>query len=410
MAIDFSLSEDQTLVLEAVRSLAEGELAPRMREHEKAGAVPKSLRRVFAEAGMDRARFPEELGGLAIGDATQVLVNEALARADAGAAVALQSTDAVAVALEELAEEGVRARLLAELAGGAPGERWGALVLASELGAAPLVATPSGDGFRLNGVVAFGACVEGAAVTVVAAALAGLDGSDDGGEGADLPAFFALLGVPEGVTVEAMGPRSGLEAAPLYRVRFDGARVDAASRLGRFGDRVAERQAQRRLFARLGVHNAARCVGVMDAAWQYARDYASERQAFGKPIGHFQALAFMLADMATLTDASRWLVWRAACALDAGSKRALQQAAEAVAQAYESVNRVAEDALQILGGAGFVQDYPAEKWMRDARSLSLMYGTQALASRVLGLELMGGAATAGADELLPFAGLQAPIA
>ncbi len=408
MAIDFSLTEDQTLVLEAVRALAEGELAPRMRDHEKAGAVPKSLRRVFAEAGMDRARFPEELGGLAIGDATQVLVNEALARADAGAAVALQSTDAVAVVLEELAEEGVRARLLAELAGGAPGERWGALVLASELGAAPLVATPSGDGFRLDGVVAFGACVEGAAVTVVAAVRAGADGG--GAEAADLPDFFALLGVPEGATVEAMGPRSGLEAAPLYRVRCDGVQVGAADRLGRFATPAEARQALRRLFARLGVHNAARCVGVMDAAWQYARDYASERQAFGKPIGHFQALAFMLADMATLTDASRWLVWRAACALDAGHKRALQQAAEAVAQAYESVNRVAEDALQILGGAGFVQDYPAEKWMRDARSLSLMYGTQALASRALGHELMGSAANAGADELLPFTGLQAPIA
>src|SRR5207249_1104758 len=106
-------------------------------------------------------------------------------------------------------------------------------------------------------------------------------------------------------------------------------------------------------------------------AFEHARKYAEERSAFGKPIGHFQAIAFLLADMATEIDGARALCWRACRALDTGADDAELRLAQAAAQAREMCAFVTSSAVQILGGAGFVQDHPVEKWMRDARQLAL---------------------------------------
>jgi alkylation response protein AidB-like acyl-CoA dehydrogenase len=125
---------------------------------------------------------------------------------------------------------------------------------------------------------------------------------------------------------------------------------------------------------RVQLVNSARSIGVARAAYEYAVQYAQERQAFGQPIAHHQAIAFMLADMSILVDSARVLLWQAAVMVDKGNN-ARKECAQALVQANTVTSRITIDSVQVLGGAGFVRDYPCEKWMRDARALSLLCST-----------------------------------
>jgi alkylation response protein AidB-like acyl-CoA dehydrogenase len=124
------------------------------------------------------------------------------------------------------------------------------------------------------------------------------------------------------------------------------------------------------MFLRGSLMNAARQVGLARASYEFALEYTQERKAFGKPVAHFQSIAFTLAEMAMDVDAARWMVWRAAVDLEKGRAGSLL---EAVTHANDCAWRVADNGVQLLGGAGFVQDYPVEKWMRDTKALAL-YG------------------------------------
>lgn len=393
MPIDFSLSEEQELICRTVEDFARAELREQMRAHEAAGGLSERTRRLAHELGLDRLNLPEAHGGHGADERLLALVNERLAWGDAGAAVALATWQPVLAALAALGggDAGGAARWYERVAALTESPSRAAVAfserLDTELPAAGFGcrAERRGGAYRLTGRKAFVTLAEGAALTLVAAQ------AEEG------PAVFAVEGAPEGLRTEPLAPRTGLQAAPLYDLVLDGVEVPAESRLP--GEDITG--ALRHFFARAAVQQAARCVGVMAAAWTTARDYAAEREAFGKPIAHFQAIAFMLADMATLTDASRWSVWQAAHALDAGGKRALRDAHCAVANAYAAAREVTEQAVQILGGAGFVEDYPAEKWMREARALTLGWGTDELALSVVAHELLDTADDAEPEALLP---------
>lgn len=120
----------------------------------------------------------------------------------------------------------------------------------------------------------------------------------------------------------------------------------------------------------------------MRAAYEYALDYTQERRAFGKPVAHFQAIAFTLADMLMDVESARWMVWRAAAMLEQGQPDPAL-CAQAAAHANEAAFRVADNCVQLLGGAGYMQDFPAEKWLRDTKALALLYGTDALHGEVI---------------------------
>jgi alkylation response protein AidB-like acyl-CoA dehydrogenase len=134
--------------------------------------------------------------------------------------------------------------------------------------------------------------------------------------------------------------------------------------------------------------DAARIVGMARAACEYAIKYSQERVAFGKPIGHFQSLAFLMSDMSTEVNAARWLVWRAGWAVDANHPNAHAMVSKAVAQANEMALFVTNNAVQILGGHGFIQDHPVEKWMRDARSHSILFGQTHLQRMIIAREAL----------------------
>jgi alkylation response protein AidB-like acyl-CoA dehydrogenase len=150
------------------------------------------------------------------------------------------------------------------------------------------------------------------------------------------------------------------------------------------------------MFARMQLATAARQVGLARASYEYALQYTQERVAFGKPVAHFQAVSFTLADMHMDVESARWMVWRAAAELDRGGADAVLSVAKAAVHANDAAWRVADHGVQLLGGAGFIQDYPVEKWMRDTKALAMLGGTDQLSQLVI----------AGLDDGIPTSAIQ----
>jgi alkylation response protein AidB-like acyl-CoA dehydrogenase len=373
--ISFDPTDDEKAIRDEVRKFAEGELRRLGRECEKSRAIPPGLRKTYADLGLATLDWPEAWGGAGLSAVARALVEEELARGDAGLAIALDLPGFAGLAARELASAEQAACLLPRLAQG----NGAALALAeadlgSEAGHLSTTAEPDGaGGFRLTGRKLFVFRADEADLFLVFAR------GDAGGP----PRAFVVERGASGLAVGREDDRIGLGAARSFELTLDGARVPAASELRPEGDPGA---AFDRFLARLWVVNAARQVGIARAATEYAVYYAQERQAFGKKIGQFQGVAFKIADMAMDADSARWLVWRAAWALDRGLGRdeLLKRAALAAAHANEAAIRCAIDCVQVLGGAGFVEDYPAEKWMREARALAEIGGNDPLRGHLAG--------------------------
>ena len=344
--IDFELPEELVLLRETARSFARAELAPREREHESARSVAPEVRERFEKTGLPRVELPEELGGAGLGALASVLVLEELAASDAGAALALDPLGPALPALAELGDAALHAL---------------AAPLLATRGARAVLCTDLSDTLecredRLHGEIAWLPADRVDLLVVLRAE--------------------EILVVRDGFALEKLRG-SGLRAAGASALRLDGARVVA---------RRSDGKAAARARARARLQGAALLVGVMRAAADFSREYALQRVAFGRPIAHHQALAFLIADMASAVEGSRLLVWEAASRLERG-----EDAGEACASAFlecaEQAMFVAPNGLQILGGHGFMQDYPLEKWMREARALGLLFGGVDAARQEAGAEL-----------------------
>jgi acyl-CoA dehydrogenase len=357
--ISFALEEDQLLVQETVRKFAADALRPKMREFEKSG-VPEGLRRRFAETG---------LGLDDVTLTTAVLAHEELAYGDPGAAVALSAPFEGARAVAALADEAQRRRFAGRGAAVCWCER------KAPLDGFSTVAKRVDGGWMLGGHKAF---VVGGGEADLHLVFAQLEGTS-GWEG--IGAFVVECG-SAGLRTGDKHALLGLEAVTAREVIFDECQVPDGNRLlagGALQDCVAMS------FKRSLLVNAARQVGLARAAYEFALGYTQERKAFGKPVAHFQSIAFALADMAMDVDAARWMVWKAATELDRGS---WTSTAEAWAHANEAAWRVADNGVQLLGGAGYVKDYPAEKWLRDVKALALFAPPAEVAdAAVAGVEL-----------------------
>lgn len=331
---DLDLDEDLSLLEQTARSFAREQLTPRLREAESARDVDAAARNAFAQIGLAGLELPEALGGAGLASLARCVVNEELAAADAGAALAL---DALGPALYPLAELGGDAALreLALPLLGREGAR-AALVLGDDAG---LVL--SGD--RVSGRVAW--------VPADRVDLLVWLRRDDAlvlGEG-------IVAGPLRGAGLRAAGAAElRVERAPLV-ARFEGAGCAERSR------------------GRAWLYAASLLLGVLRHAAEFSRDYAQQRVAFGRPIAHHQALAFLITDMHMAVEGARLLVRDAAWRADAGHPFA-DVAAAAFAEAIDASRLVGPNAVQILGGHGFMQDYPMEKAMREARALGLWLG------------------------------------
>lgn len=331
---DFTLSPDLVLLQETVRSFAAQELRPRERAAEAARGIDGGVASACETIGLARLELPESLGGAGLGALAGAIVREELGAGDAGAALALDPLGPVLYALRDFGgEDALRAFALPVLE--AAGAR---AILVFD--AMPRIHT---EGRRAHGTLPW------------------------------IPADRAdLLVVLERERAYVL--RDGIACEP---VRGTGLRAAGASALRIEGSPIlaewVSTPCARRTLAHARLHAAALLVGVMRQAAEFSRRYARDRVAFGRPIAHHQALAFLITDMAAAVDAARLLVWEAAWRLDSGLA-ADEACASAFVECAEASMFVAPNALQILGGHGFMQDHPVEKYLRDARALGLLLG------------------------------------
>ena len=333
--IDIDPDEDLLLVVETARKFATEELLPRLREMESARAVAGEVFARYEETGLAGLELPESLGGAELGAVARVLVNEEIAAADPGAAIAL---DPFGTALYPVLGMGGVPALTALQTH---------LQSKSQTGRACLVFAED-ISFeiredRLSAKVPWVPC--------------------DNVEALVLLTPTDAIVIQEGI--EATSIRgAGLRSAGASELNLENAPIAA-----RFS---AEREAGRaRAHARLGA--ASLLLGVLRYTCEFSREYALERQAFGKPIAHHQALAFLITEMQMATDGARLLLHEAAWRLDSGLP-CTAEAASAYAQCIEASRLIGPNGVQILGGHGFMADYPMEKTMREARALGLLYG------------------------------------
>ena len=397
--IDFALDEIEEMLLDTCRMLASERLRPAYRVAEEAREVPAELAAAVVELGLSTVTVPESAGGAGLDLVARCLVEEELACGDVGIACAVPGPGAAGMALLELGNEAQIEEHLAPFCGPEGSQRFGALAWAESAlpGDGRVFATRAertAAGWTITGEKAYVVNAGHADLFVVAAAT-GDGGWDD----------VALFVVPRDTPGLSLGERLdtvGLRAVDVRHLTLDACEVGETARLA--GDLPAT-EGLLRLFARLSLVNAARTLGCSRAAFEYALQYGQERTAFGKPIAHFQGIAFMLADMATELDAGRWLLWRAARSFEGRDVCWRQHVAMAVVHVHETAYRCVDDALQLLGGHGFIQDHPPEKWMRDARTLALIGSPTEVQREHLSNDLFGLSASPG--DLLP--GSDAPL-
>lgn len=370
--ISFEPTEDQRAMVEVVGAFAKNTLRPRIREFEKERGVSEAVRKTAHELGLGLVALPDAVGGAGLGLTTAVLLEEELAWGDPSVGFALGGPGAFGLAVVELGTtEQARAALGAFTGDGAHARfgavAWGESKPNLERAGFTTTATRTTEGFRLDGAKAYVVNADRADTFVV---FAQVDASA-GWKG--VGAFLVDKSAP-GVKVLPRDVTLGLDAVSFGGIELTGVSVPDSARLAGGDDFTA---ALVRFFARHSVVVAARGVGLSRAAFEVTREYVDGRKAFGKPIGHFQAVAFTVADRAMDVDAGRALVWRAAAAWDAYDrgegdvKDCLLLSAQAAAFVHEAAMRCGDDGVQLHGGAGFMRDYAVEKYMRDAKQIGL---------------------------------------
>jgi alkylation response protein AidB-like acyl-CoA dehydrogenase len=353
----FEPSEEQQMFIEAARKFASKELRERAREADEHGELGASIFTSGWELGLLPASIPEQYGGFGERSVvTGVLAAEELAWGDLSGALALAAPNLVAFPVLLCGSEKQKAELLPQFCSDAYAPASAALIEPRydfDSTALKTIATRSNGDFILSGAKCN---VPYAAEAEWMIAYAALDGRTEG---------FLIKKDARGVTVKEREQNMGMKAFPLYSVDFQDCR---AERLG--GDRGTDFQL---LLNCSRVALAAMAVGVARGAYEYAVEYAKNRKAFGEAIAQRQSIAFMLAEMFMDIEAARLMMWEAAWLLD--EKRDATRAACLVKNfADEMALMVTDRAVQILGGHGYIRDYPVEMWLRNARGFAVMEG------------------------------------
>jgi len=388
--ISFEPTEDQKLMVESVAQFAKNALRPHIRELEKLRGVPETIRKTAFELGLGLVALPEAVGGAGLGLTTSVLLEEEVAWGDPAAAFAFGGPGAFGLAVLELGTTAQAQAALAPFTSEGGHDRFGAVAWGEakahrERPGFVTTAKKTGDAWTLDGAKAYVVNADRADHFVVFAQV------DEAAGWHGVGAFLVDKGAA-GLTILAREETLGLDAVSFGGIALAGVTVPDRARLAGGADFTA---ALVRFFARHAVVVAARGVGLSRAAFEVTRDYVDTRKAFGKPIGHFQAIAFTIADRAMDVDAGRALVWRAAAAWDAFDKgegdeqECLLRSAQAIAFVHEAAMRCGDDGVQLHGGAGFMRDYPVEKFMRDAKQLGLCGMTAEHADQLAGAVAVG---------------------
>jgi alkylation response protein AidB-like acyl-CoA dehydrogenase len=379
--MDFSLSDDQRLIRDTVRQFMEAEVRPKIRQYDREEHFAEAELRRLGELGCCGMLVPEEWGGSGLDTIAYVVMLEEVARVDAAIAVTLSVTNSVACV--PLAKHGTETQKRKYLERLARGEILGAFCLTepqagSDSANLQTRADRQGDKYILNGTKSWVSTGGHAGVYVAFA-------KTDPSAGARGVTAFLLEGGFPGFRVARYEDKMGLRSSHTAEISLADCEVPAENRLGEEGQglKIALEALDG---GRVGI--AAQAVGIAQGALEAAARYAKQRRAFGKNIGEFQAIQWMLADMQTEVEAARGLVYQASWVRDSGGSRLGPLASRAKLYSSEMVNRVVYKAVQVHGSAGFSRESDVERMYRDARVISIYEGTSEIQRMIIARDLL----------------------
>ncbi len=378
--MNFSLSDDQKLVLKTAQDFAKHEVLPKAAEIDANHRFPKELVARMAELGFMGIAVPEELGGSGLDAVTYVLVLEEISRACASTGVIMSVNNSlVCDPIWKFGNAEQHDKWLRPLASG---KLLGCFALSepeagSDAAAQKTTATLHGDEWVIQGVKNW--ITNGPVADVCV-----LFTMNDVSKGHKGITAFILPMDAKGVRTGPPDKKLGIRGSQSCQIFLDEVRLPKSHLLGEVGQgfKVAMSTLDG---GRIGI--AAQALGIGRAALEDALGYSKERKTFGKPIGQHQAIQWKLADMAVELDAARLLTFRAAALKDAGARYSME-AAMAKLYASEAANRAAKDAIQIFGGNGYVEDFPVERHYRDAKITEIYEGTSEIQRLVIASNLL----------------------
>ncbi len=382
--MNYFLTEQQQMIKDLCHKIGVEKIKPVRAEYDETGKFPWDIVKVLGETDIMGVYIPEEYAGLGGGITEMVVATEELSRFCGGIALAFAATGLGTFPILLFGNEEQKKKYLPDIASG---KKLAAFALTepeagSDAGAIRATATKSGDYYLLNGTkqwITNGG--EAEIYTVIA-----LSDKSRGPRGAT--AFIVEKGTP-GFSFGKKENKMGIRASATRELIFEDCKVHKSQILARegMGFIVAMKTFD---ITRPGV--ASQAVGIAQGAFDEALAYARERHQFGKPIASFQAIQFMLADMAMKIESARALIYATARMIDAGETKVSKESAMCKALASDVAMEVTTNAVQVLGGYGYMKDYPVEKMMRDAKITQIYEGTNQIQRLVIASNLIKQAA------------------
>ena len=376
------LTEEQRLLRDTVRDLADEQIAPRAAEIDRTAEFPWDVKELFAAQDVFAVHFPERFGGLGGDLLTACLAIEQVSRvcATSGLILAVQGLGALPLLMAGTEEQ--QQRWLPDLAAGRTLVAF-AITEAeagSDAAAIRTRAVRDGDEYVISGGKRF---ISQGSVADLVMVIAATGGDED--RHRRLSCLAVETDRP-GFRVERVEHKMGIRGSPTAELVFDDVRVPADHLVGAEGDGF---KITMRTFDRSRPGIAAQAVGIAQGALEVAARYARERRQFGRPIAEFQMVAAMLADMDAATEAARQLLYAACVEIEGGARDSARWASLAKLVAGDTAMKVTTDAVQVLGGYGYVDEYPVERMMRDAKITQIYEGTQQIQRLVVARALLG---------------------
>ena len=378
--MDYLLTEEQKMVREISRKIAEEKVRPVAAKYDESGEFPHDVIKAMGEADLFGLFIPQEYGGMGTSIMNLCIATEELSRACGGIAVCYAASALGTLPIIFYGTEEQKKRYLPDLA---KGKTIAAFALTepeagSDASATKATAKKEGDYYILNGTKHFITNGGEAQVNLVIA----MTDKTKGPRGAS--AFIVEKGT-EGLSFGKKEEKLGIRASITQELIFTDCKIPKENLISRegMGFIVTMRTLD---ISRAGV--AAQALGIAQGAFEVAAKFSKERRQFEKPISSFQGIQWMLADMATGIEAARALIYSCARAIDAGSKDISKDSAMAKLFASDIAMKVATDAVQILGGYGYMKDYPAEKYMRDAKITQIYEGTNQIQRNIIAMQLI----------------------
>ncbi len=382
--MDVTLPEHVEALRQEVRRFAEKEIRPHVMAWDEAKAFPMDVVKQLGAMGMMGVIFPEEYGGAGMGYAEYAVVVEELSRVDGSVGITVAAHNSLCSNhIYAMGSEAQKQRYLKPLASGQVIGAWGLTEpgSGSDAGALRTTAKKEGSYYVLNGTKTF---ITHGTVGDIAVVMARTRPARDGHSSADGISAFVLEKGMNGFRAGKQENKLGLRASDTSELILEDVKVPEANLLGEDG--VGFKQAMKTLDGgRISI--AALGLGMAQGAFEEALRYSKIRHTFGQPLSQHQGIQFKLADMGTQVEAARLLVYRAAGLKDAGQPYA-KAASMAKLYSSEVACRVAEEAVQILGGYGYIKDYPVEKYYRDVKLCTIGEGTSEIQRTVIARYLL----------------------